>query len=247
MMDAIARTWKRIPRTIRLCINLLGITACLIALYTYFGAPTFSVEKDFRRMEKAHMVGPSEILTTVRLEAGFDSYQNMIVADDGDGVIFYCYDHVEFEEPALVYRKKTGDLTVLGAPYPQEARSRTIRCQYPIFLFDDYPDAVRAEMDITLSAQYFGESFEQTYHLTANRVNEGYFQFILGISNRYGLGIEGYAVQMVTMFSGYDGKFYQDLSFPVMVKLYNEAGKLLCHRELAITTVMTQAHQERGE
>lgn len=243
-MNAIVKLWQKLPRGLRICINLTGIAACLIALYTYIGAPTFSVEKDFRRAEKAHMVGPSEILGQVRLESGFDSYQQMIIADDGEGISFYCYDHVEGDEPALIYRQKTGDITVLGAPYPAGSRMRTIKAQYPIFVFDSYPDAVRAEMDITLFAEYLGESFEKTYHLEATRMNSGYFQFILGITNRHGLGVEGHALKLCALFSGYEGKFYRDMAFPVTVRLYNESGKLLCSRESSISSVMTQQHSQ---
>lgn len=246
-MNAIVKFWRKLPRSLQICINLLGITACLLALYTYVGAPTFSVEKDFRRTEKSNMIGPSEILTTVNLESGFDSYRKMIIADDGDGIVFYCYDHVEFEEPSLIYREKTGDITVLGAPYPIDARTRMIKSQFPIYVFDNYPDAVRAELDVTLSAEYFGESFEKTYSLTANRVNDGYFQFILGVTNRRGLGIEGYAIQLFALISGYEGKYYRDMAIPVTVRLYNDSGKLLCERSLEVTSVMTQAHLQRGE
>lgn len=246
-MNAIVKFWRKIPRGVRIGINLLGIAICILAVYTYVGAPTSSVEADFRRYEKSNMVGPSEILATVNLETGFDSYQKMIIGDDGDGVVFYCYDHVEQDDPVLIYREKTGDITVLGAPYPIDARTRMIKSQYPIYVFDNYPDAVRAEMEVTLSAEYFGESFEKTYSLTANRVNDGYFQFILGTTNRRGLGIEGYAIQLFALISGYEGKYYRDLSIPVTVRLYNDSGKLLCERSLEVTSVMTQAHRQRGE
>lgn len=246
-MNMLKKLWRRIPRFGRICINILGILICFLAIYTYIGAPTASVEAQFRRYEKSNMVGPSEILGNVNLESGFDSYRKMILADDGDGVIFYCYDHVDGEDPTLIYRKKTGNITVLGAPYPTNARTRMIKSQYPIYVFDDYPDAVRAEMEVTLYAEYFGESFEKTYSLTANRVNEGYFQFILGTTNRRGLGIEGYAIQLFALLSGYEGKYYRDMSIPVTVRLYNESGKLLCEQSLEVTSVMTQTHTERGE
>lgn len=247
MINGLTKFWQKIPRSVRICINLLGITACLLALYTYFGAPTFSVEKDFRRLEKSNMVGPSEILATVNLESGFDSYQKMIIADDGAGIIFYCYDHVDQDDPVLIYREKTEDITVLGSPYPINTRTRMFKSQYPIYVFDEYPDAVRAEMDVTLSAEYFGETFEKTYSLTANRVHPGYFQFILGVTSRRGLGIEGYAIQLFALISGYEGKYYRDLAVPVTIRLYNDAGKLLCERSLEVTSVMTQQHLQRGE
>lgn len=246
-MKHLTQYWKRIPRGLRICINLLGIILCLLALYTYLDAPTFSVETLFRRYEKANMVGPCEILGDVRLEAGFDSYQRMLIAEDDSGVAFFCYDHVDGDDPKLIYRDKTGDITILGSPYPKESRLRTIKCQYPIFVFDDFPDAVRAEMDITLTAEYNGQSFEKTYSLTAYRSSPGYFQFVLGFTDPGGIGIEGYAIQTVALLSGYDGKYYQDLSFPVTLQLYDDSGRLICERSLEIVSVMTQAHQARGE
>lgn len=246
-MSGIIKFWHRIPRKGRICIQIICILLCCLAIYTYIGAPVFSVEAQFRRYERSNMVGPSEILGTVNLETGFDSYQKMILADDGDGIIFYCYDHVELEDPQLIWRSKTSDITVLGAPYPTDARTRKIKSQYPVFVFDNYPDAVLAEMELTLTAEYFGESFEKTYTLTSKRTTPGYFQFILGTTNRRGLGIEGYAIQMFALISGYEGKYYQDWSVPVTVRLYNEANELLCERSLEITSVMTQAHLERGE
>lgn len=246
-MSQIKDFWRKIPRKGKICIQLVCIAFCLVAIYTFIGAPVFSVEAQFRRYEKSNMVGPSEILGTVNLERGYDSYQKMLIADDGDGIIFYCYDHVELDDPALIWRKKTGDITVIGAPYPTDARTRMIRSQYPVYVFDDYPEAVRAEMELTLTANYFNEAFEKTYSLTAKRTNPGYFQFILGTNNRYGLGIEGYAIQGFALISGYEGKYYRDWSVPVTVRLYSETGKLLCERSLEITSVMTQAHLERGE
>lgn len=243
-MSEVKRFWLRIPRPLRVLIQAIGIIDCLLAVYTYVGAPVFSTEALFRRYEKSHMVGPSVILGDTPLETGFDSYQRMLIAEQEDGILFFCYDHVEKEDPALIYRKKTGDITIIGAPYPTKARTRMIKSQYPVFVFDDYPDAVRAELEITLTSQYFGESFEKTYTMESRRQNDGYFQFILGTTNRNGLGVEGYAIQTFALISGYEGKYYRDWTVPATVRLYNNTGKLICARSVDIASVMTQAHEE---
>lgn len=241
-MKTLRKLWRGIPRKARIAIHICVIFLSLIALYTFFGAPTLSAAQAFRRYEKANMVGPAQILGTVKLEEGYGSYRQMLIADDGDAISLFFYDHAAHEDPKLIYREKTGDLTVLGAPYPTDARTRKTNCFYPIFLFDEYPEAVRAELELTLSAEYFGEGFEKTYSLTAQRSNPGYFKFLLRTYNRSGLGVEGYAIQVMALISGYEGKSFRDWSVPVTVKLYNEADELICERSLEITSVMTQAH-----
>lgn len=241
--------WKRIPRKFRLPILGLGIAALVIALYTFAGSPTLTAEQEYRRAEKAHLVGPAEILGTVELETDLPSYWNMLVADDGDGIIFFCYGHPDYtkwEATELIYREKTGDITVLGAPFPNEGREKTTIAKYPILVFDDYPEAVRAELDLTLQATYGGELFLKTYSMKSQRENAGYFQFTLGSVNPNGLGAEGHALHILALISGYGGRTFPEQTIPATVRLYNEADELICERSLEISSVVKQAHDEQG-
>lgn len=247
-MTKLRRLWKRIPRKIRLPILILSIAALVLMLYTFAGSPTFSTEQEYRRAEKAHMVGPAVILGETELEMS-SNYANMLIADDGDGIIFFCHDYTadlgNFDRSELIYREKTGDITVLSAPFSNDSREKTTLARLPVFVFDDYPDAVRAELDITLSTVYNGETFTKDYFLTSKRENPGYFQFHLTSNDPSGLGAEGYAIQVLTLISGYGGRSLTGTSIPVTVRLYDANDQLICDRSTEITSVVDQAHLEQ--
>lgn len=241
--------WKRTPRKYRLPILWLGLAALLLALYTFAGSPTLTVEQKFRRAEKAHLVGPAEILGSIELESDIPSYQNMLIADDGDGIIFFCYNYAadleNFDQTELIYREKTGDITVLSAPFPNDSREHTTIAALPVFVFDNHPEAVRAELDITLQANYSGDYFEKDYFLKAKRNNQGYFQFTLGTANPQRLGPEGYAIQLLTLISGYGGRTISNSTIPATVRLYDAQDQLICEKCVEITSVVEQAHRNQ--
>lgn len=242
--------WKRTPRKFRLPILGLGIAALALALYTFAGSPTLTLEQEYRRAEKAHLVGPARILGTVELETDFLSYWDMLIADDGDGIIFFCYnypDFAELDQTELIYRKKTGDITVLSAPFPNESREHTTVAKLPVFIFDEYPEAVRAELDLTLNTTYDGKNFQKHYTLKSRREVSGYFQFTLGSVNPEGLGAEGYAIQVFTLISGYGGRSMDDYSIPAEVRLYDADNQLICEKTLEITSVVEQAHNSQED
>lgn len=241
--------WKRTPRKYRLPILWLMLAAVLLALYTFANSPTLTVEQEYRRAEKAHLVGPAKILGTTKLETIIPSYENMLIADDGAGIIFFCYDYAAdpyyFNQTELIYRKKTGDITVLSAPFPNDSREHTTIAALPVFVFDNYPEAVRAELDITLQASYSGEDFENTYALKSVRKNQGYFQFTLGTANPQVLGAEGYAIQLLTLISGYGGRTIPNTAIPATVRLYDAQDQLICEQSVEITSVVEQAHRNQ--
>lgn len=248
-MKKLKKIRTQIPRKFRLCILALGLTGLILTLYTFIGAPTLTIEQRFRRAEKAHLVGPSQILGYTELETDFyGGYWNMLIADDGDGITFFCYAYSESDklsQTELIYRKKTGDITVLSAPFPQDNRDQTTFAKLPVFVFDDYPEAVRAELDITLNALYKETYFTKTYSMTSNRENPGYFQFALTSANLEGLGVEGYAIQVLTLISGYGGRSIPTSSIPATVRLYDGDDRLICERDLEITSVVEQAHRDQ--
>lgn len=243
--------WNRLKRPYRIWFLILAISLVLLMLYTFSGSPSLTIEPQFRRAEKAHLVGPSEILGYTELETDLrGGHWNMLIAEDSEGVTFYCYgysDPSKIRGAELIYRKKTGDLTVLSAPYPQDDRTESTIAALPIFLFDEYPEALRAELDITLSTTYKGESFEKTYQLSSVREQPGYFQFSLSAVNLWGLGIEGYAIQVLTLISGYGGRTMPEISFPATVRLYNGNDELICETTLEITSPVRQAHDDRQQ
>lgn len=243
-MKRLKRFWQRLPKPLRALVYLLAIAAVCLALYTFVGAPAFSTEQEFRRAEKANMVGPGRILCDVELETIFPGYQRMLVADTDEGIIFYCYDHVHSDSPALYYREKTGDITVLAAPTPTNSRNETTQVALPVFVFDNCPEAVRAELDLTISIQLSGKPFQTSYHLESAREGDGYFRFILDILSRSPIGTEGHAIQRLILFSGYGGRTQTGTDILATVRLYDAADSLIGTYQVPVRSVMEEAHSE---
>ena len=174
-MRQIKRIWLRIPRKVRVLVNLLAIAIVGLALYIFIGCPAFTAEQLYRRLEKSNMVGPAEILTICDIENA--SYEHLLVADDGEGVVLFGYSNTLGDHHNLVYRKKTGDLTVLAAPDFRFFGAEEYVLDLPVFLFDEYPAAARAELEMTLSTTLNDVYFEKNYFLESQREGEGYFRF----------------------------------------------------------------------
>ncbi len=245
-MKNLKRIWSRIPRKLRAITNLVLITAFAMALYVFIDSPAFSEEVQYRREERANHVGPAQILDMLPLDS-FYRYEKVLLADDGDGVILYQYDENRGD---LTYRKKTGDITVLALPGDSFSTSEWQRqksAEHPIFVFDDYPDAVRAELNITLSCEYNSENFQKAYTLEARRQSPGYFLFTLCVSNPNGLGAEGEALYQLSHISSdvAYGRFF-DVAFPATVRLYDETDALVCERSVTIRTIAAEVRGEQN-
>lgn len=241
-MKSIKRFWGNIPRRVKIAINLLALYLLGFALYIFIGCPAFTAEQRFRRLEKAHMVGPARIIENYELEPY--NYLNLILADDGDGVIFYLYADFRHGSEAFYYREKTGNLTVLAAPDMFSSISLEGSYTLPVFLFDNYPKAVRAELEITLSETLNDVYFENTYHLESQREGSGYFQFF--IHAKSSTNAEGFALQEFSAISGYDDSFNLRPQ-PVTVRLYDSSNELILEEEILVHCVAGQAHTEQGE
>lgn len=99
-------------------------------------------------------------------------------------MILYMWDSQNNLSEKLVYRQKQGTVTVFAAPYELFLYSTDHEFEIPIILFDDFPQAARAEMEFTLwtlddsdavprvclPKDYFGEAY---------RENSGYFCFYI--------------------------------------------------------------------
>ena len=64
-MTAIRRFFDRIPRRLRIAVDLALALALLLAGYIAAGCPAFGYESAFRRAEKAGMVGPSALMDCI--------------------------------------------------------------------------------------------------------------------------------------------------------------------------------------
>lgn len=242
-MKKLTNLWKKLPRVLRSSMYILLSILTLLAIYTFLGAPTFSEERTFRRIERSHMVGPSEILGTVTLEADLGSYRQMLLADAGEGVILYCFDHCLYDPPELIYREKTGEITVLCAPYPNENREQQTTAYLPVVIFDSCPEAVRAEVEINLSVTYRNTVFDRTYRLSAPRELPGCFVVRITAHDARGIGIQGTALQRFAMLSGYHSGTYAEMEIPVTVRLYDSENTLLTETQTTVRSVSTLARE----
>ena len=240
-------SWKRLPRSIRSIANLFAIMVLVFFTYISIGSPAFTPEQQFRREEKAHLVEPAMLLGAVSLE-NFTGYEDQILllGTNKDGVTLFTYhdDNLEFNK--FIYRHKMGDATVLSIPniwIESRIRKRSY-IEIPVVVFDSFPSAVRAELQIELYSRNTSESFREKYTLSANRTVDGYFIFTLSVSNpekKYGIvdAIRRFVNvcddDLITAFTGVEipatVKFYDQQDF-----LVNECSVIIRHPANEIET-----------
>lgn len=240
-MKKLRRAWKQSSKKLRFLLYVLIIVTLIISIYTFVSAPAFTSEILYRRYEKASLIGPAQILGIY--ERDFSTYDRFLLAETEDGVVIFAESLQNLESPTLVYREKTGDLTVLAAPDTSPLNPDAKEKKMTVFAFDSCPDALTAKLELTLSAEYQGSSFEKTYVLEATREIPGVFCFKLHTLSRFPLEAEAYALQILTLISGYCGSNYYGCEFPATVSFYDAQGNLLATESTVISSPATQAAQ----
>lgn len=253
-MKKLKQLWLRIPRKCRVAVNLLAMLLLGLILYILLECPALTPEMRFRRAEKANLVGPSQILEIVETQG--DNYDYLVVADDGQGIILYSYYDYRTGGGDLVYRNKTGPLTVLAAPDLYSYAAGAYVIDLPVFLFHEYPNAQRAELDLTLGEGLDMGEWEQVYYLEARRKIEGYFRFNLhaqsgdwyvdesGIDRGTPLGAEGDALELFSWMMT-DYPTYVDQSIPATVRLYDTDDALIIEQDLIIRSAAGELQAQR--
>ena len=244
------------PRSVKAVLNLVALVLVILLFYISIGSPAFTPEQQFRKEEKAHLVGPAKILDTISLDnyTGYNPCNKLILATSDEGVTLFKYDENELEYNDLVYRKKQGDVTVLSlSTMGVRAFATYAYVEIPVIVFDSFPKAVRAEMEIELSASYGNqENFQKTYALTAKRDAEGYFLFTLSAStaSRFDqLGAEGEAFYILTDFANDLNPLspYVTMAIPVTVRFYDQSDNMIAERHIEIRSPAGEAHaKEQG-
>lgn len=221
---------ERIPRKVQVAINLLLIPVLLLLLYIFINAPTLTPEQAYRRFEKANLVGPSEILGyetfTRRTPASF------MLAETAQGYIISAVKQPKYHQTKdFFYLQKTEDITVCPAPqelYWEYGGELTLT----IFLFDDYPTAVYAELDFELFWDNGGYEYRNWHNLKAYRNNQGYFRFDLEFEhNQFKVDPQAesiYQLSRVLHFPN-DRNLASD-AYPVIVRLYDADGNLILEK-----------------
>lgn len=237
---------KHQPRSVRAVLNLVLLALVMLLFYISIGSPAFTPEQQFRKEEKAHLVGPAKILDTISLDnyTGYNPCNRLILATSDEGVTLFQYDDKELEQNKLVYRKKMGDVTVLSFPGIRYSVDTATYVRIPIILFDSFPEAVRAKMEIELIEKYSDETeFQKVYTLESERDVNGYFLFTLSASNSEQLGREGRAIWQLTNISD-DNPFDTsvEVAFPITIRFYDQENNVICERSLVLRSPAGEAY-----
>ncbi len=259
-MKAIKRFWTNIPRQVRVCFNILIILLLLLIFYVSIGSPVFTLEQRFRRAEKAHLVGPGEIVDQTQWGL-YSQFTDMLVAETEYGVMFYGYWDQKYpleNYEVFSYREKTGKLTFLAPPslgfsWAFDSFERTV----PLYLFDDYPQAVRAEASVHAKGTYqVNDSktpFDIRFEVSANRFSDGVFRFLLELEGGQPLKLA--AAQMLTKISTTaeswhytnTSGFHKEPHANITIRLYDRHDNLILEEDLTLRTVSGEAQYKQGD
>lgn len=236
----------RIPRPVKACFFALLALFMAVVYYIALGCPT-TFRQEFRRAERAHMVGPSEIVDT--LNANVCEFQKMIVGETQHGVCFFGRygssvsggKHSGRWHYRFFYHEKTGDITILAAPEYFGFTWDYPGYDLPVYIFTDYTQAVRAEIDLTINGTHTENTNGQTvttklskiFTGEATLVDSGVFRYIFTSED-----VEGsYALfHLAHISSGTYTTLYNisATSVTALVRLYDETGALITEETLRI-------------
>lgn len=233
------KAWtERIPRKKRFLLYLLTILCLVFLFYIFIGAPALSWQHRYRRVEKAHLIGPGQILGYE--EVSGIAFSKVVVAKTIYGVIVCHIDEYAEDYGLLLYLPQRGRITVTAAPQllaPMEFDSEMDTVT--VFAVDDYPEAVRAELDLELywQQQQDEEAVRPVFHLSAQREQEGYFRFDAPFES---LDEENPERKALKLFSDYTRNYPQwrdqwiipENAYKATVRLYNSGGQLIAEESL---------------
>lgn len=241
------KNWKR--RTI---ILLLLTPIILILAYHAMGCPVLTAEQGFHRAAKEHALGTTSILGTESIITNDYGYQydTLIVAETNYGAIVYCTKRNTYEQ--LYYREKTNSLTVMALPNGGWSWEIDQPRQLNVILFDDYPEAVRAELDITVDWPYDFNNFTPDgvfyrYQLNAERNAEGYFRFVHTIYGSDYIDNDNVAMRILTDVSckrQVAESDYRELEIPVTARLYDRNDNLVIEQSFFIRSIDAEEHEK---
>lgn len=225
--------WNGISRRNKVLLYLLTILVMSFLVYLFIGAPALNWQHRYRRIEKAHFVGPGQILGYEEVSGSF--YDVAVVARTDEGVIITTmmsqFDYGEL----LLYLPITGKIMVTAAPQvltPSEIdfQEETLT----VFVVDDYPEAVRAELDLLLyfKQQPDGEAETPTFHLSAQREKNGYFRMDTPFESLDGDSVERKALELYSDYTRNAG--WREMlwlvpkgAYKATVRLYDSSGSLI--------------------
>lgn len=247
----------RIPKPLRAFAGFLVICILVCLIYISVGFSSRSFEQEFRRVEQMNMVGPSTIVSQFDVNNSLD-FQELIVGETDEGVVFFSRIKLDYSNTgsrysyAYYYREKSEDITVLAAPPPLHFMMGD---KLPVFVFDDYPEAVYAELTVTIDGvdSYTVDGvlqkkeYSKTFFAKNDRSADGHFMFTLEalVSDKY--QIEQDALELFSEVCA-NSVFLKENVLAVTditakVKLYDKDRCVVVEKVLNITAT-SQSQQE---
>ena len=245
--------WLNIPRPIRVLINIIAVLIISVTFYVCIGAPTINAEHAFRREARANLLDSSIILFNEKVENY--PYDEVILAETENCVITW----VDDDWFGFNYHEKTGDITVVTAPaYWFDFGQHWFEVNLPVFVVDDYPEAVQAvlELDIqgvyvhNLNDQRLEEPLDHQFALSSHREGDGFFWFRMNLPYLQQFdedgaierthGVDGYALDALadTFTNAMTVMNPQsNTSITAVVRLYDEQENLVAEKELILRTL----------
>lgn len=242
-MKKLKDAWKHLPRKNRALINSIAIVFLSLVIYYCLGWPPLTAGQQFRRLEKAALTGPQQILATFPID--MPRADSAILARDDHGVTVCTYTQKNIQDTMrLIYRETDADLLLLPFPHSLDIWSDIDDFHLPIVLFDEYPQAVRAETDFLLNTVINDVPFIEHYHLKAQRENPGYFLFTIPFTGDTRTDEEAQALEALSYLTGYhlNGAFSQK-GVQAAVRLYDEEGKLITEQLLLMESEAMAWHK----
>lgn len=244
-MKNLKEHWNRIPKWIRVILNLTAAAVLALTVYILLDAPALTDQWAFRRAEKANLVGPGEIVTRMELEGM--PYRKLITAETDRGVEFYAYDpYIRGGEIQFSYQRKNGALTVAVPPGSMVPLSWPLleEGEIPVFLFHEFPEAVRAELELSIAGAYSWYvndaertmEFDEHFSLCSVEAGDGWFRFAMEVEGTPDFtptpSLQA-AELLIRVCDPYSYIPDRKSEIPVTIRLYDEADQLI-HEEQQI-------------
>ena len=244
-----------IPRPLRACLWALVAILLAITYYIALGCPTLSIRQEFRRAEKANLVGPSNIVDRVSMPQ-YSEFETMLVGETDHGIIFFgkygtTRSGNKFSGDRYYrfsYQEKSGDVTFAAAP---NIFGYTGLYSLPVYVFTEHEDAVSATIRITtggsrsytVNGQKVTDPFHVTFHGEAQRDQNGFFRFDLtaeSLHNPTGTfgrdNDQAYALFCLSNLCN-DTYYYDNqrtMVIPIRVTLFDADGNEILTKELQL-------------
>lgn len=237
---------RRIPKPVRACFWAVATLIMAVVYYIVLGCPTLTFEQEFRRAEKTHLVGPSNILATDEdTDSGLD---NLIIGETQEGMcIFARYTYsggnTGKEETGhfFNYLKKTDSVTLFAAPTGINWSFAEFQQTLPVYLVTSQPEAHLAKITIHIQGAYtkhtdwgsYPSVYDQTFHAEASRSDTGIFVFDIEADRADGLSAL-WELSTVTGGNIYNIPASKECTIAATVQLYDTDGNLILEKELPL-------------